>query len=137
FGWRSAFRAAINPFLSSRASQRVRENRIYGRTVEQTPPKSSREAAACDSPARKCRVVWEGRASPPRDDTSFQARSSALRYLDFILTAFLISSFPARRYTSHPASPASPHHNPRRAPTSTSRPVRDPNRNATRGNTSR
>src|ERR1017187_4602534 len=57
--------------------QRVHENRISGRTVEQTPPKSSREAAACDSPARKCRVGWGRQNESRRDGTSSHALSLA------------------------------------------------------------
>src|ERR1039458_8686723 len=44
--------------------ERVRTGFLGERWNKQTPPKSSREAAACDSPARKCRVGWEERASP-------------------------------------------------------------------------
>jgi hypothetical protein len=35
--------------------QRLRYNCILGTAVERNPPNSSRETAACESPARKCR----------------------------------------------------------------------------------
>jgi hypothetical protein len=36
--------------------QRLRDNCILGTAVERNPPNSSRETAACEGPARKCRV---------------------------------------------------------------------------------
>jgi hypothetical protein len=59
----AALSAAIKTLFSIRA-ECMRENYLVREDVEHDKRGFSRVAAACESPARKCRVKWNQCASP-------------------------------------------------------------------------
>ena len=67
-----AERASQESLLSARNPSRgnARKKYILDETLKRTQPDSSREAAACESPARQCRVAVEMWEESRRDDTS-------------------------------------------------------------------